>query len=119
MVNHYGAIVNISSIAGMRGGAGSMAYSASKWAVRGMTKVAANELGRWGIRVNSIHPGYIDTPMLHQVPGIDANPERAARRVALGRIAEPEDVARVALFLASDDAGYMSGAELTVDGGMA
>jgi 3alpha(or 20beta)-hydroxysteroid dehydrogenase len=111
-----GAIVNISSVAGMRGGGGSIAYTASKWAVRGMTKSAAAELGQFGIRVNSIHPGAIETPMLHQVPGVEANIERVARRIPLGRIADPEDVARVALFLASDDAGYVSGAEVTVDG---
>jgi 3alpha(or 20beta)-hydroxysteroid dehydrogenase len=114
---HGGSIVNILSIAGMRGGAGSIAYSASKWAVRGMTKVAASELGRYGIRVNSIHPGAIDTPMLQQVPGIEGNRERTERRIPLGRIADPIDVARVVLFLASEDSSYMSGAELTVDGG--
>ena len=118
MANHYGAIVNISSVAGLRGNAGSIAYSASKWAVRGMTKVAAAELGRWGIRVNSIHPGLIDTPMLHEIPSMDANPERWVRRIALGRIADPIDVAKLALYLASDDAGYVSGAEVTVDGGL-
>ena len=118
MASHYGAIVNISSVAGLRGNAGSIAYSASKWAVRGMTKVAAAELGRWGIRVNSIHPGLIDTPMLHEIPSMDANPERWVRRIALGRIADPIDVAKLALYLASDDAGYVSGAEVTVDGGL-
>ncbi len=111
-----GSIVNISSVAGMRGGSGAIAYAASKWAVRGMTKVAASELGRYGIRVNSIHPGAIDTPMLQQVPGIEANRERTVRRIPLGRIADPEDIARVVLFLASDDSSYMSGAELAVDG---
>jgi 3alpha(or 20beta)-hydroxysteroid dehydrogenase len=112
-----GSIVNISSVAGMRGGGNSIAYTASKWAVRGMTKSAAAELGRYQIRVNSIHPGAIDTPMLQQVPGIEGNRERTASRIPLGRIAEPEDVGRVVLFLASDDSAYMSGAELTVDGG--
>jgi 3alpha(or 20beta)-hydroxysteroid dehydrogenase len=111
-----GSIVNISSVAGLRGGPGAVAYSASKWAVRGMTKVAAAELGRYGIRVNSIHPGAIDTPMLQQVPGVEGNMERMVRRIPLGRIAEPDDVARVALFLASDDAAYCSGAEIAVDG---
>ena len=112
-----GAMVNISSVAGMRGGAGSIAYNASKWAVRGMTKVAASEFGRYGIRVNSIHPGTIDTPMLQQVPVVEANRERMVRQIPLGRIADPEDVARVVLFLCSADSAYMSGAELTVDGG--
>jgi 3alpha(or 20beta)-hydroxysteroid dehydrogenase len=112
-----GAIVNISSVAGMRGGGGSIAYTASKWAVRGMTKAAASELGRYGIRVNSIHPGAVDTPMLQQVPFVEANRERTIRRIPLGRFAEPEDIARVALFLVSDDSAYCSGAEITVDGG--
>jgi 3alpha(or 20beta)-hydroxysteroid dehydrogenase len=118
MAQRGGSIVNISSIAGMRGGGNSVAYTASKWAVRGMTKSAAQIFGPHGIRVNSIHPGLIETQMLHQVPGIDANPEAAVRRIPLGRIADPEDVARLALFLASDDSAYVSGAEITVDGGM-
>ena len=114
-----GAIVNISSIAGMRGGRGSIAYGASKWAVRGMTKVAAHELGLHGIRVNSIHPGMIETAMLHQVPGVDSgNLDRMTRRIPLGRIAEAEEVAKLALFLASDESSYCSGAEFIVDGGM-
>ncbi len=113
------AIVNISSIAGMRGGRGSVAYGASKWAVRGMTKVAARELGEYGIRVNSIHPGLIDTAMLQQVPGIDSgDAETYLRRIPLGRIAEAEEVAKLALFLASDESSYCSGAEFIVDGGM-
>jgi 3alpha(or 20beta)-hydroxysteroid dehydrogenase len=113
------AIVNISSIAGLRGGRGSVAYGASKWAVRGMTKVAAQELGPHGIRVNSIHPGLIDTAMLQQVPGIDSgNAETYLRRIPLGRIAEANEVAKLALFLASDESSYCSGAEFIVDGGM-
>lgn len=113
------SIVNISSIAGLRGGRGSVAYGASKWAVRGMTKVAAQELGEYGIRVNSIHPGLIDTAMLQQVPGIDSgNAETYLRRIPLGRIAEADEVAKLALFLASDESSYCSGAEFIVDGGM-
>jgi 3alpha(or 20beta)-hydroxysteroid dehydrogenase len=114
-----GAIVNISSIAGMRGGQGSIAYGASKWAVRGMTKVAARELGQHGIRVNSIHPGLIETAMLHQVPGVDSGDlDRMTQRIPLGRIAEAEEVAKLALFLASEESSYCSGAEFIVDGGM-
>ncbi|MGE0599878.1 MAG: SDR family NAD(P)-dependent oxidoreductase [Dehalococcoidia bacterium] len=114
-----GVIVNISSIAGMQGSPGSAAYGASKWAVRGMTKGAASELGRYGIRVNSIHPGLIDTPMLHEVPGIDAGgTDRWLRRIPLGRLAEANEVAKLALFLASDDSSYCTGAEFIVDGGM-
>ncbi|HEY7295629.1 MAG TPA: glucose 1-dehydrogenase [Dehalococcoidia bacterium] len=114
-----GAIINISSIAGMRGAAGGFAYGASKWAVRGMTKSAAQELGRFGIRVNSIHPGLIETAMLHQLPGIDAGGlEERVRRIPLSRVGEAEDVARLALFLASDDSAYCSGAEFIIDGAL-
>ncbi len=112
-----GSIVNISSIAGLRGGGG-FAYVASKWAVRGMTKAAAVQLARFGVRVNSIHPGLIETPMLHQLAGFDANPDAFQARVPLGRFAEPEEVAKLALFLASDDSSYSTGAEFIVDGGM-
>jgi 3alpha(or 20beta)-hydroxysteroid dehydrogenase len=114
-----GSIVNISSVAGLRGGGNSVAYTASKWAVRGMTKSAAREFAAHGIRVNSIHPGYIETAMLHQVPGVDAGRmESMLRTVPLGRVAEAEEVARLALFLASDESSYCSGAEFIIDGGM-
>ena len=113
-----GAIVNISSIAGLRGAAAGFAYGASKWAVRGMTKSAARELGPYGIRVNSIHPGLIETAMLHQLPGIDANLEERVRAIPLGRVGEAEDVAKLALFLASDDSAYSTGAEFIIDGGL-
>ena len=112
-----GSIVNISSVAGMEGLFGSTAYAASKWAVRGITKVAAKELGRHGIRVNSIHPGYIETDMLAQ-GGFDENREKLARRVPLGRIGRPEDIANTVLFLASDAASYVTGQEFVVDGGI-
>lgn len=114
-----GAIVNISSIAGMQNSAGAVAYGASKWAVRGMTKSAAAELGRYGIRVNSIHPGIIETPMLHEIPAIEADGgQRWARRIPLGRFAEAGEVAKLALFLASDDSSYCSGQEFIIDGAM-
>ncbi|MEO6399141.1 MAG: glucose 1-dehydrogenase [Tepidiformaceae bacterium] len=114
-----GAIVNISSIAGMQGSPGALAYGASKWAVRGMTKSAATELGRYGIRVNSIHPGIIETPMLHQIPAFESgNAERWVRRIPAGRVAEAHEVAKLALFLASDESSYSSGSEFLIDGGM-
>jgi 3alpha(or 20beta)-hydroxysteroid dehydrogenase len=114
-----GSIVNISSVAGLRGSPGTIAYSASKWAVRGMTKVAANELAPFGVRVNSIHPGIIDTPMLGELTkwGDDAM-ERILSRIPMGRIAVADDVARLALYLVSDDSAYSTGAEFIVDGGM-
>ena len=112
-----GAIVNISSIAGLGAAHGAFAYGASKWAVRGMTKTAAVELGRHGIRVNSIHPGLIETEMLHQVPGY-TDSDRLLRRIPLGRVAEADEVARLALFLASDESSYCTGTEFVVDGGL-
>ncbi len=114
-----GSIINLSSVAGLRGGPGVMAYAASKWAVRGMTKVAAHELGPFGIRVNSIHPGLIDTAMLQQVPTVEAGKlDRWVRQIPLKRVAEAIEVARLALFLASDDSAYSSGSEFIIDGGM-
>lgn len=113
-----GSIVNVSSIEGLTGGPGLTAYAASKFAVRGMTKVAAVELGQLGIRVNSIHPGAIDTPMTRQVgiETIDMN-RFFGKVVPLKRAGLPEDVARLALFLASDDSSYCTGAEFVIDGG--
>ncbi len=114
-----GSIVNISSIGGMRGGGGSFAYTASKWAVRGMTKSAAVRLGPHGIRVNSIHPGLINTPMLADTRMADpANIEQLLGQIPLRRMAEPSEVARLALFLASDESSYSTGSEFLIDGGL-
>ncbi len=114
-----GSIINISSIAGMRGGAGSLSYTASKWAVRGMTKVAMSEFAPSGVRVNSIHPGLIETPMLQQLPIIEqGRGDLLVQRIPYGRIAEAEEVAKLALFMASDDSEYMNGTEFIIDGGM-
>ena len=119
MAARSGSIINISSVAGLRGGGASIAYTASKWAVRGMTKHAARELGRYGIRVNSIHPGPIETAMLHQIPGIDAGGlDEMLRTIPLGRVADPSEVAKLALFLASDDSSYSTGGEFLIDGGL-
>ena len=110
--NRSGSIINISSIGGMRGASACFAYGATKWAVRGMTKGAAQELGPFGIRVNSIHPGVIDTPMM-----ADQDLDAIASRVPLGRYANADEVAKLALWLASDDSAYASGAEFVLDGG--
>ena len=113
-----GSIINISSGAGMRAGSGGFAYTASKWAVRGMTKSAAVRLGRHGIRVNSIHPGLIDTVMLGETRIVQGgNLDRAVERIPLGRVGQPEEVAKLALFLASDESAYSTGSEFIVDGG--
>ena len=108
-----GSIVNVSSVAGLEATFASMAYGATKWAVRGMTKIAALELGRNNIRVNSIHPGLINTEMTSEF-----DKEKMVRGIPLGRQAEPSEVAAVALFLASEEASYCTGQEFTVDGGM-
>jgi 3alpha(or 20beta)-hydroxysteroid dehydrogenase len=114
-----GSIVNISSVAGLRGAPGGFAYGASKFAVTGMTKSAAGELARHGVRVNSIHPGMIETDMMTEVTGGNAERhDRFARAVPLKRPAEPEEVARLALFLAADESAYCTGSEFVIDGGM-
>ena len=115
-----GSIVNTSSIVGTRGVPGMFAYGATKWALRGMTKAAALELAPVGIRVNSLHPGLIDTPMLGGLPaGVKEQLEAAIPLQAPGRprIGLPEDVATAALWLASDASRFVTGAELAVDGG--
>jgi 3alpha(or 20beta)-hydroxysteroid dehydrogenase len=107
-----GSIVNISSTAGLVGLPGIMSYVAAKWAVRGMTKAAAQEFAEYGIRVNSVHPGVIDTVM---------NADRAADPLIaaqpIKRYGTPEEVARMVVFLASDEASYSTGSEFVVDGG--
>ena len=111
-----GAIVNISSVAGLGAIPGAAPYVSSKFATRGLTKVAAIELGPHNIRVNSIHPGGVDTPMLQgseSAKRIKYEP----KNLPLGRIAQPEEVARLALFLASDDSSYCTGSEFVIDGG--
>jgi len=119
MEQRGGSIVNISSIAGLLGSANAIAYGASKFAVRGMTKAAALELARHGVRVNSIHPGMIETAMIHEVTGHnDDRHDRMARGVPLGRPAEPEEVADLALYLASDESRYCTGSEFVIDGGV-
>jgi 3alpha(or 20beta)-hydroxysteroid dehydrogenase len=113
-----GSIVNLSSVEGLGGGAFLTAYTASKFAVRGMTKAAAIELGPKGIRVNSVHPGAIRTDMvLSQTGGDEAAEKWMAKKVALKRMGQPEEVAALIAFLASDDSSYCTGAEFVVDGG--
>jgi 3alpha(or 20beta)-hydroxysteroid dehydrogenase len=109
-----GSIVNISSLAGLTGYYGHGTYGATKWGVRGLTQVAAVELGPSRIRVNSVHPGPIDTDMLPMAPG----DERNFRNVPLQRVGTPDEVAALVLFLASDESSYLSGAEITIDGGL-
>ena len=114
-----GSIVNISSVNGFVGGWGVAGYVSSKFALRGLTRVAAIELGRKGVRVNSVHPGPIDTAMLKQgLPeGVDAAAMMGAVTPA-GRCGTVDDVAKVVAFLISDEASYCYGAEFVVDGGL-
>jgi 3alpha(or 20beta)-hydroxysteroid dehydrogenase len=113
-----GSIVNISSIAGMAANYGfpSLGYVASKFAVRGMTKATAMEFGKNNIRVNSVHPGFIQTPMM--IEATDEGGGEALAQIPLGRIADPREVSNLVLFLASDESSYITGAEHLVDAGM-
>ncbi len=114
-----GSTVNISSVAGLTGGAGSAAYRASKGAVRLFTKSTAIQYAKEGIRANSVHPGIIETPMT--APNLMADEDsrrRSASRHPLGRVGQPEDVAYGVLFLASDESSFMTGSELVIDGGL-
>ena len=110
-----GSIVNISSVAGLRGSPGAIAYSATKWALRGMTKAAAIDLAPRQIRVNSVHPGPIDTEMIRF-----RTPEQTRERlqqVPMRRMGSADEVAALVLFLLSDESAYVTGAEVAIDGG--
>ncbi|MGI5128152.1 glucose 1-dehydrogenase [Pseudonocardia sp. CA-107938] len=113
-----GAIVNLSSVEGLAAARFLTAYTASKFAIRGMTKVAAMELGEHGIRVNSVHPGMIDTPMISDAAGgAELDMAWIGRKVALRRVGRPEETAALVVFLASDESSYCTGAEFVSDGG--
>jgi NAD(P)-dependent dehydrogenase (short-subunit alcohol dehydrogenase family) len=119
IANGGGAIVNMSSVAALGTFEGYCPYSATKWAVVGITRVAAKEYAGDGLRVNVVAPGAIDTPLMREV--IDTTPssrEDYERAAPLGRIAAPEEVASVVTFLCSDGASYMTGAHIGVDGGL-
>jgi len=108
------SIVNMSSITGMTGYY-AIAYTATKWAVRGMTKSAAMEFGKWGIRVNSVLPGFIKTPLNESINDVI---EASNEMNALERAGKPEEVAKAILFLASDESLYITGSEIVIDGGL-
>jgi len=109
-----GSIVNVCSVAGLYGIPGLIAYGASKWALRGMTKVVAFEVGKDNIRVNALHPGAIDTPMMSR----DGDRTKLTRGQAIERVAQPEEMASAALFLASDESAFITGADLAADAGL-
>jgi 3alpha(or 20beta)-hydroxysteroid dehydrogenase len=106
-----GSIINMSSIQGMRGTPGNHGYVASKWAIRGLTKSAALELAPSNIRVNSLHPGMVRTPMTAHMP-------KDLVAAPLGRIADPREVSNFVLFLASDESSFATGSEFVMDGGL-
>ena len=113
-----GSIINMSSVAGLMGSPYLVAYAASKWAVRGMTKVVAKELASFGVRVNSLHPGQIDTDM--NTRQREKTPElidRLIRGIPLQRIGTPQEIAHAVVYLACEESAYVTGSELAVDGG--
>ena len=114
----YGSIINISSTAGLAGAAHALAYTASKFAVRGMTKTGAVELAQYNIRVNSVHPGMIETPMTKPTPESRAAIEQLIATTPAQRMGEPDEVASIVLLLASDESRFSTGAEFVVDGGL-
>jgi 3alpha(or 20beta)-hydroxysteroid dehydrogenase len=115
-----GSIVNISSIEGFAGAAGLSAYSAAKFGIRGVTRAAAQELGKFGIRVNSVHPGGVMTRMVMETAqsftGVD--PVQFVNSMPIPRFAEPVEISRLVAFLASDEASYSTGSEFVADGGI-
>lgn len=115
--NGGGVVVNISSIDGLIGFNGRIAYTASKWAVRGITKALTYEYGPEGIRFVSVHPGGVNTEMGNPSGSAGQELNAGYKRVPLQRIGAPEEIARVTAFAASDEASYVSGAEIAVDGG--
>lgn len=119
MLKQGGVIVNLSSFAGLRGSGGTVAYTASKHGVVGLTKVVALEFARQNIRVNALCPGFVSTPMLQRIvekyPDVE---DQLAERSPVGRIAEPEEVAQAVVWLCSDASSFVTGACLPVDGGL-
>ena len=117
MMDHGGAIVNISSIGGLRGSIGQINYASAKAGVVGLTKAAALELGRYGVRVNAVAPGTTDTPMTSTLMETEKLRERFRKEIPLGRFGLPQDIASAVTFLAGPEASWITGKVITVDGG--
>ncbi|MEJ5053371.1 SDR family NAD(P)-dependent oxidoreductase [Sphingobacterium sp. MYb382] len=110
-----GSIVNTSSICGIKGLAGCIIYNSTKWAIRGITKTAASELGKYKIRVNAVLPGFVETKII-AVNTPEMN-QQAARDAALGRLGQPEDIAHIVKYLLSDESSFVTGSDFLIDGG--
>lgn len=111
----FGRIINISSVNGQRGQIGQTNYSAAKAGMTGFTKALAREVAREGITVNSVSPGYVQSPMIEAVP--EKVREKIVKQIPVGRFAEPEEIARAVSFLANANSGYITGTDLSVNGG--
>ncbi|MCL4423544.1 MAG: glucose 1-dehydrogenase [Actinobacteria bacterium] len=111
-----GTVINVSSVAGLQG-YGSAAYSTTKWALRGLTRAAAAEFGCINVRVNSIHPGLVDTPMIQESENPELHTKAWLRMTPLGRTGNVSDIANLVLFLASEESSYLNGSEIAIDGG--
>ena len=116
MKQRFGRIINISSVVGLVGNAGQANYASAKAGLIGLTKATAKELASRNVTVNCIAPGYIATDMTNQMD--DQTKNSLISQIPLGHIGSPDDIAATALFLASDEAGYITGQTITVDGGM-
>ena len=112
----FGRIVNISSVNGQKGQFGQVNYSAAKAGIHGFTKALAQEVARKGVTVNTVSPGYAATDMVMSVP--EEAREKILSQVPIGRLAQPEEVARVVRFLADDESAFITGADYSVNGGM-
>lgn len=111
----YGRVINISSVNGQRGQIGQTNYSAAKAGMTGFTKALAREVARDGITVNSVSPGYVDSPMIEAIP--EKIRAKVVKQIPVGRFAEPDEIARTVAFLASRDSGYITGTDVSVNGG--
>jgi NAD(P)-dependent dehydrogenase (short-subunit alcohol dehydrogenase family) len=116
--SRHASIINTSSVLGLIGGGGAAAYHATKGAVRLLTKTAAVEYATAGVRVNSIHPGVIATPMISEILELEGDQQADIQRTPMRRAGTPEEIAAAMVFLAGDDSSFMTGAELVVDGGL-